>query len=557
MAKKSATSANRVWTLSALLLLLSAACQAPEPETLSKESYSRYLQTLSADEYEGRAPGTPGGQKAANYIRDEFQALGLQPVNGDSYFQQVALVGMTASSDLTLEISGQAEHRLTMPKDVVVWAGIEEERIEVSQADLVFVGYGVNAPEADWNDYKDADVEGKVVLVLVNDPPSEDPHHFGGEALTYYGRWTYKLEEAARRGAAGVILIHETEMAGYPWGVVVNSWTGEQMSLPAQGEKSTRFESWIKNERADELFQAAGSSFQDARQAAASSDFQPMDLPFKVSVAFDNAIRRAEASNVLAKLEGSDPDLKKQVVIVTSHYDHLGKSVATVDFRNQDDLIYNGAFDNASGTAALIEMARVMVSYPESQRPKRSVIFAAVTAEEQGLLGSQYYAQNPLVPLSDTQANINIDGVNVWGRAKDIVPLGAERSTLDPLVQEVALEMDMTLSPDPSPEKGYYFRSDHFNFVKVGVPSVYLDMGLQFEDKPAGWGKQLMDDYTANNYHQPSDEFDPEWPLDGSIQLMEFTIKLITEVANAEEMMQWRQGDPFYETRRKQLQAGS
>ncbi|HSR67356.1 MAG TPA: M28 family peptidase [Acidobacteriota bacterium] len=558
MARNPATSVYRVLALTALLALLAWACQTSEPaETLSKESYSEYLRTLSGDEYEGRAPATPGGSKAAEYIRDKFQAFGLQPVNGDSFYQQVSLVGMTASSDLTLEIGGAARHSLRMPQDAVAWAGVEEERIEVSDADLVFVGYGVNAPEAHWDDYKGHDVEGKVLLMLVNDPPSDDPTHFGGKALTYYGRWTYKLEEAARRGAVGVMLIHETEMAGYPWGVVVNSWTGEQMSLPAQGEKSTRFESWIKNQRADELLKAAGSSFQEAREKASSPEFEPIDLPFKVSVAFDNAIRRAEAPNVLAKLEGSDPELKEQVVIVTSHYDHLGKAEATVDFRNQDDLIYNGAFDNASGTAALLEMARVMVSWPHERRPKRSVIFAAVTAEEQGLLGSQYYAQNPLVPLSETQANINIDGVNVWGPAEDIVAMGAERSTLEPLVQQVAGEMEMTLSPDPSPEKGYYFRSDHFNFVKVGVPSVYLDMGLQFRDKPDDWGRKLMEDYVANHYHQPSDEFDPEWPLTGALQLMEFTMKVIERVGNAEDMMQWREGDPFYEMRRRQLQAGS
>lgn len=531
-----------------LAAVLLVGCTSPAGRQVSADRYREDLSRLSADDMQGRGPGTPGGEKAAAYIADRFKEAGLEPADDGSYFQNVPLVGLTADPSAALHVrAGNQESELAYSADFVAWAGVENESVAWDDDEVVFVGYGVTAPEADWNDYKDSDVAGKVLLMLVNDPPSDDPSFFGGKALTYYGRWTYKLEEAARRGAKGVLLIHETDMAGYPWGVVTGSWTGEQFSLPAEGEKSTIIEGWVQKDQGDSLLRTAGLSFDEAREKAAQRDFRPVPLPARVSLRIDSTMRRIESPNVVGILRGSDPAVNDQVVVLTSHYDHLG-----IGPEVDGDTIYNGAFDNASGTAALIEMARAMAAAPA--KPRRSILFAAVTAEEQGLLGSEYYAHHPLVPLAKTAANVNIDGVNVWGRTRNIVPMGAERSSIEEVVGRVASEMKMELSPDPSPEKGYYFRSDHFSLVKVGVPAVYIDMGLDFADQPAGWGEQMMDEYTAKHYHQPSDEYDPSWTLEGAVQEMEFVMRTVDGLADQPEMPSWKAGDPFEEIRGKTLQ---
>ena len=538
--------AGGFFALVALLALNALSEQILKPN-LQPERIRAHLRFLSDDLLEGRAPGTRGGKLAARYIATQFRLIGLQPAGEDRYYQRVPLVGTTVDPAMQLTIEGKGEPLiLGYGKDFVAWAGVEKERVVLSGKELVFVGYGIRAPEVPWDDYKGADLKGKILLMLVNDPPSEDPEFFGGKALTYYGRWTYKLEEAARQGAAGAILIHSTEMAGYPWGVVENSWSGGQFSLPSHSPAPSQFEAWIRQEPGDQLLQKGGLSFDQARKLAARQDFEPVRLGLSVSIEMRSTIRQFESPNVIGRLEGRDPKLKDEVILITSHYDHLG-----IGAEVGDDRIYNGALDNASGTAGLLELAAAFSAYPE--RPRRSLLFVAVTAEEQGLLGSKYYAAHPLVSLSKTAANINVDSINVWGRTENIVALGAERSTIGLVTRQVAEKMNMIISPDTFPEKGLFFRSDQFSLVKVGVPAVFFVWGTRFVGKPANWGEDLAREYTAKHYHQPSDEFDPSWSFEGANQMMEFAFWTALLLANREEMPKWKPGDPFEAVRRKAL----
>ena len=458
----------------------------------------------------------------------------------------VPLLGMSTDPRMTLEILSREGKslRLNDPRQFVAWSPQQKPSVSLQGAPLIFVGYGVYAPEVPWNDFKQRDVKGKVLLMLVNDPPSDDPQFFGGKALTYYGRWTYKLEEAARREAAGVILIHDTEMAGYPWSVVETSWTGEQFYLAQEEESPTLVHSWIQAEWADRLLNWSGSTFEEAKAKAARPDFEPVALGSSVSIQINSSLRRVESPNVLVRLPGVDAALQDEVVLVTSHYDHLG-----IRPTGKDDQIYNGALDNASGTAGLLELARAL----KGSRLRRSVLLAAVTAEEQGLLGSRYYTRHPTTPLASIVVNINVDSINVWGETEDIVALGAERSTLLSVVRSVAAEMEMDLSPEEFPEKGYFFRSDQFSFVKVGVPAIYLEAGVRFRGKPEDWGRELARQYVSQHYHQPSDEYDPSWSFKGSQQMMEFALRCILKLANQEERPEWKPGDPFAAIRAKSL----
>lgn len=542
---------NLSGSLLVLLVLGGGSCRQPAaPPAVDLEKIRAHVRFLSDDLLEGRAPGSRGGELAARYIATQFELAGLEPVNGDSYYQMVSLVGVEPDPAMQLRIAGKG---LSLPlqyrQDFVAVAGVQREEVALQEGELVFVGYGITAPEVPWDDYKATDLKGKVLLMLVNDPPSDDPGFFGGKALTYYGRWTYKFEEAARRGAAGALIIHNTEMAGYPWTVVDSSWTGEQFSLPLEEPKSTVVEGWIQQGTADQLLRHAGLSFERALEMAAKSDFQPLPLGLKVSLQIRSQIRQVESPNVIARLPGSDAQLKEEVVLITTHYDHLG-----VGNPVEGDGIYNGALDNASGTGGLLELASRMAVYAE--RPRRSILFAAVTAEEQGLLGSQYYAAHPLVPLSRTAASINFDSINVWGRTENIVPLGAERSSIEPLVARVGEEMDMMLSPDAFPEKGYFFRSDQFSLVKVGVPAVYLSRGHRYIGKPENWGEELAKEYTARHYHQPSDEFDPSWSFEGAAQMMQFAFRTALYLANADAMREWKPGDAFEAARKRSLAEG-
>jgi Zn-dependent M28 family amino/carboxypeptidase len=535
-----------------LFMITQLSCGSPEitgklDGAIKSDRIRARLQFLSDDLLEGRAPGSRGGELAAKYIASQFQEAGLQPAVGDtSYFQMVELLGTTPTT--TLRIRGQGKiWSLKQAEQFVGWTKIEKANVSFNNKEVVFMGYGIEAPEFNWNDYADTDVSGKILLMFVNEPQSEDSTFFGGKALTYYGRWTYKFEQAARKGADGVILIHTTPLAGYPWKVVQNSWTGEQFYVQTPEEtKLLQLESWITEEVAREILGASGLNLDELIVQAGSAGFKPMELPLQVTATVKNEIRHIESPNVIAKLTGRDPVLKDECIIYTSHYDHLGKSES-----QPGDNIFNGAFDNASGTAALIEIAQAFAELPKP--PKRTVLFAAVTAEESGLLGSKYYAEHPIFPLAKTAANINIDGINVWGKTENIIAMGAERSTINEVVQKIAQELRMEISPDPMPEQGYFYRSDQFSLVKVGVPAVYFDMGLRFVGKPENWGKKLMEAYIEQRYHSPDDEYDSSWSLEGGVQMAMFALKAGIYLANAAEMPVWNEGEQFKRIRERSI----
>ncbi len=544
---------HRSWlTVLAFTLFIFTNCTSPETRgkldgAVKAERIRTHLQILSADEMEGRAPGTPGGEKAAHYIAAQFQAAGLLPAAGDSsYFQNVVLRGVTHTSALTLR-GAKRTWRLTPGAEFVGVTQMDTNATAVRNAETLFMGYGIDAPEYNWNDYAGVDVRGKMLFMLVNEPSSADSNFFDGAALTYYGRWSYKYEEAGRKGAAGVILIHTTPLAGYGWNVVQNSRSKEQFYIKKPNANLCAFEGWITQEAASNILSTLGHNLEELISQANSADFKPMPLPLRVSAEIRNTTRVLHSPNVIAKLEGSDPLLKNECVLYTSHYDHLGMNPQL-----PDDNIYNGAFDNASGTAALMEVARELAQLPF--HPKRTILFAAVTAEESGLLGSQFYAQQPVFPLAKTAANINIDGVNVWGRTHDITARGAERSTLRDAVQKVAQEMKLTVAPDPMPEQGLFFRSDQFSLVKVGVPAVFVTAGLSYVGQPENWGRQMMEEYIRLRYHGVDDEYDPNWSLAGAEQIGRFVLKLGLEVANAPEMPQWNADDQFKRIRDRSLQ---
>lgn len=540
--------------LFAIVLLISfgTACKSPEIQgridgAIHSKKIRSHLQFLSDDITEGREPGSRGIDLAAKYIAAQFQGNGLQPAVGDStYFQNVTLTAMRSTTVLILRGFGRywnlkpGEHFIAKTK-------IENPYLSLRNKNVVFMGYGIDAPEFNWNDYEDVDVTGKILLIFVNEPASSSASFFDADTLTYYGRWTYKYEEAARKGADGVILIHTTPMAGYGWNVISNSVGRESFQIsPKEDEKLLSLRAWINEEKAREILTAGGYELDDLIQEANSSSFQPIELSLKVSATIRNQLRTIETENVIAKLEGSDPKLKDECIIYTAHYDHLGSKDA-----GDEDGIYNGAVDNASGTAALIEIAAAFAK--TNLKPKRTILFAAVTAEESGLLGSEYLAQNPIFPLSKTAANINTDAINVWGKTKNIVTLGAERSSIQKIVAEVAKEMSVELSPDSRPGQGLFFRSDQFSFVKKGVPAVNIKGGLKFIGKPENWGQDLMNDYVANRYHRVEDEYDPSWSLEGTVQIAQFAFKTGLYLANSDEMPVWNDGEQFKKIREQSI----
>ncbi|MGH9823025.1 MAG: M28 family metallopeptidase, partial [Blastocatellia bacterium] len=417
--------------------------------------------------------------------------------------------------------------------------------------------YGVVAPEYNWDDYKGVDVRGKVLLMLVNDPlvpdPSDpsklDPKMFGGKAMTYYGRWTYKYEIASQKGAAGAIIIHETGPAGYPWEVVKGSWSQEQFNLESADNNMSKvaIESWITNDKARELLAACGKNLDELKHEAVSRDFKPVDLGATASLTLENKIRHIDSKNVVGKLEGSDPKLKDEYVIYTAHWDHLGVGLPNA----KGDRIYNGAQDNASGTSGLIELARAFKALPVA--PKRSILFVSVTAEEKGLLGSRYYAEHPVYPLADTLADINMDVLNVYGKTKDITVIGLGNSTLDDVLREAASTQGRSLRPDPTPEVGSYYRSDHFSFAKQGVPSLDTESGIEYVGRPEGWGSKKHEEYTENDYHKPSDEIKPDWNLAGAVQDLKLLGLVGYRVANGDKYPEWEPGTEFKAKREQML----
>ncbi len=527
-------------------------------KSLSAENLARHIQTLASDEFEGRLPGSRGEELTITYLADQFKKFGLQPGNPDgSYFQNVPLVGITADPHMQLTFNkGSQRIAFHYGDEFMAWTKRVVEETGIDHSEVVFVGYGVVAPEFDWDDYKGLDVKGKTLIMLVNDPPIPDPHDpskldekmFGGKAMTYYGRWTYKYEIAAQKGAAACFIIHETGPAGYPWEVVSGSWSGEQFDLVAPDKNMSRcaVEGWLTIESARKLFRWAGQDLDALKKKAISRQFRPVPLGIQATISITNQLRTVDSHNVIAKLEGSDARLKDEIVVYMAHWDHLGRDPSL-----KGDQIYNGAVDNASGVAGLLELAEAFAQLETP--PRRSILFLAVTAEEQGLLGSRYYAEHPVYPLVKTVAAINMDGLNVLGRTRDITIIGYGNSTLDDLVQAVAREQGRVVRPDPEPEKGFFYRSDHFNFAKQGVPALYTDPGVDYIGRPAGWGLRMREKYTAENYHKPSDEYDPHWDLSGAIEDLHLLFEVGYRVANEDAYPQWKPGTEFKAKRERML----
>ena len=503
------------------------------------------VETLAADEFGGRAPGTEGEEKTVAWLTGQFSALGLTPGNPDgTWVQEVPLVGITPLPGDGLVVTAGGESRTLEPAaDYVAATKHVVDEVEVTDAEFVFAGYGARAPEYEWDDFGDVDVSGRILLFLVNDPPLVDA--FGGPAMTYYGRWTYKHEMAAELGAAGSLVIHETGPAGYPWEVVGSAPHAESFDLVAADGNLGRakFEGWVRRATAETLFEMAGLDFEEAKQRAAGRAFEPIPLGVTGSLRIRNELRRIDSLNVAAKIEGGEaPD---EVVAYVAHWDHLG-----VDPNLDGDRIFNGAADNATGTAGLVEIARAFRQAPEP--PRRSVLFLAVTAEEQGLLGSRHYAENPLYPAAQTVAALNMDVLNQWGRTRDLTIVGMGQSELDDVAAEVAARLGRVLAPDPEPEKGFYYRSDHFSFAKAGIPAFYADPGVEYVDKPEGYGIEKRTEYTANDYHKVSDEVKPDWDLSGAVEDLTFLYHVGARLAAGGEWPAWSETSEFRALREAQ-----
>ncbi len=525
------------------------AAQAADPApAISAANILAHTKVLSSDEFEGRAPGSPGEDKTVAYLIQEFKKLGLQPGNPDgTYIQNVPLVGITSTPALSFSIDGHTV-ALENVNEFVGPTSRVTPHVEAKDTDVVFVGYGVVAPEFGWDDYKGVDVKGKTVVMLINDPPvlgadgQLDPKVFGGKAMTYYGRWTYKYEIAAAKGAAACLIVHETGPAAYPFGVVVGSRSREnfEISTPDKNAGHVAMEGWLTLDAARKVFAAAGKDYDRAKAAAVRRDFQPITLGAKASFAIDSILRPVASKNVVAVLPGSDPKLRDEYVIYTAHWDHLGR-----DNRLTGDQIFNGAADNAAGCAVLLELARAYTSLPADQRPKRSILFLSVTAEEKGLLGSHYYASDPLYPLTKTLANINMDGANQFGPTSDMATVGYGASTIDDIGIAVAAAQGREMKPEAHPENGSYYRSDHFEFAKVGVPSYYPKNGRSYIGKPADFAEKNVQDYIANRYHKVTDEVQPDWSFEGAAQDTVFLLQVGWRIANGDTWPEWKPGNEF------------
>jgi len=527
----------------------------PALEAITPDGLLAHIKVLASDEFEGRAPGTKGEELSVKYISDQFKKIGLKPGNPDgTYVQEVPLAGITSEPRMSFTI-GNKTIDLKYPDDFVASSARLQPEIKIEKSDLVFVGYGVVAPEYGWDDYKNVDVKGKTLLMLIGDPPVTDPKDpsklddkmFKGKAMTYYGRWTYKYEIAAQKGAAAAIIIHETEPAAYPWQVVRSSWAKENFELdnPNKNMDAVSARSWITLEVAKKLLADSGKDFDALKKSAITKDFRPVALKAKANIQIEQQIRSFKSHNVIGKLEGSDPKLSGEYVIYTAHWDHLGRHPEL-----QGDQIFNGAIDNASGVASVIELAGAFSKL--NPLPKRSVLFMATTAEEAGLLGAKYYAEHPLYPLEKTLADINLDSMNVWGKARDIEDLSLGFSTLDDLLAAAAKRQGRSAIPDSRPDKGKIYRADNFEFSKAGLPSLYVGKGEHLLSRPET-APLRSDEYDSTDYHQPSDEVHPDWDLSGAVQDIQLLFEVGYQVANGDKFPEWKAGSEFKAKRETML----
>jgi len=520
----------------------------PALEAITPDGLLAHIKVLASDEFEGRAPGTKGEELSVKYIADQFKKIGLKPGNPDgTYTQEVPLAGIKSEPRMSFSV-GDKTMDLKYPDDFVASSARLQSEIKIDKADVVFVGYGVVASEYGWDDYKDVGVRDKTLLMLIGDPPIPDPKDpsklddkmFKGRAMTYYGRWTYKYEIAAQKGAAAAIIIHETEPAAYPWQVVRSSWGKENFELdnPNKNMDAISARSWITLDVAKKLIADSGQDFDALKKAAITKEFRPVMLNAKANIEIKQQIHSFKSHNVIGKLEGSDPKFRDEYVIYTAHWDHLGRHSEL-----QGDQIFNGAIDNASGVASVIQIAAAFTKL--NPAPKRSVFFMDTTAEEAGLLGAKYYAEHPLYPLQKTLADINIDGINPWGKTHDLEDLTTNNSTLDDLLGQAAAPQGRVMKPTSEPEKGGFYRVDSFEFAKAGVPVLHTARGIEIIGKPPEYGKQKRDEFVAKHYHQPSDEVDPSWDLSGAVQDVQLLFEVGYQVANGDKFPEWKTGSEF------------
>jgi len=509
-------------------------------EAINEQALKAHIATLSSDEFEGRAPASPGDEKARQYLQDAMAEMSLKPGARDGEWQQrFEIMSITSEAPKEWSFAGQGGSlSLEYWEDFIASSGVQSEKSTIDEAEVVFVGYGIEAPEYAWDDLKGADLEGKVLLMMNNDP-DWDPELFEGNRRLYYGRWTYKYELAARLGAAGAIIIHTTPSAGYGWQVVQSSWSGAQFELPAGDEPRSQISAWITEEAARELVAISGHELDALRESARSSDFQPVPLGITTSLVLNNSIERVETGNVAGLLEGSDPVLKDEVIVYTAHHDHLGIG----EPNDEGDNIYNGALDNAGGCAQTLAIADAFTRLPEP--PRRSVLFLFVAGEEQGLLGSEYYAKYSTFHPGRIAANINIDSTNIFGRTSDVAYVGFGKSTLDDVVVAAAARQGRTVVGDQNPDRGSFYRSDQFNFSKIGVPAIYAGSGKTYIDRPEGWGQEQAEAWGAAHYHQPSDEMNDDWNFEGIIEDSVLAFEAGLSIAQTDELPSWKPGDEF------------
>lgn len=537
-------------------LLVCAAAQAQSPDaalaSIKADELLQHIKVLASDEFEGRAPGSVGETRTVEYLKQQFRQLGLRPGNPDgSWVQGVPMRGQKPVPQFSYSVNGK-QVSLKFPEDYVAHSTAPGDHVRIKGSDIVFVGYGVQAPEYGWDDYKGLDVKGKTLLMLINDPAIPDPNHpdqldpamFKGKAMTYYGRWTYKYEIAAKLGAAAAIIIHETKPAAYPWDVVRSGGVGEHFSLQRKGADpdAPTVPGWIQLERVKELLASAGYDFDQLKQQALKKEFQPVVLKAKAEFQIDNQTRSLKSNNVVALIEGSDPKLKHEYVIYSAHWDHLGIDTRLPGSRTEQ--IYHGALDNASGTAALLALAKAYKALPAAQAPKRSILFLATTAEERGLLGAKYYAAHPLVPLRQTVANINIDGINAWGKTAQIENVTSGHSSIDELLAKYAAAQGRKMENDSRPELGSFYRADQLEFARVGVPVLYTKARSGYLERPDNYAAEVVNHYVAHDYHQTSDIVRPDWDFSGGVQDIGLLFQVGLEIANG-TTPQWHDGSEF------------